>query len=92
MINGFRPAAGDVFAVLNYGSRAGMFARTNGLSLGNGLSLTPAYGPRGFTLTATGSVVAPPTLTFSRDAGGLLDCTDPASATLPWRFYRAVVP
>ena len=118
----------SAWAVLSFSPRTGAFASTNGLSLGNGLRLVPAFGPTALTLTATGSGVTPPTLTFSRDAnglfrlqwqgnagqtyrlvastnlvdwdslfatnapGGVLDFTDPASATLPWRFYRVVVP
>ncbi len=114
--------------MLSFGSRTGAFGSINGLSLGNGQTLVPAYSPTGFTLTAAGSPLTPPTLAFSRDASGLfrvqwqgnagqtyrldastnlvdwisllttnapggrLDFTDPASATLPYRFYRAVAP
>lgn len=128
LLSGFVPQPGDAFPVLSFGSRTGAFTAMNGLSLGNGQTLAPAFSPTAFTLTAAGSPLTPPTPNFSRDAGGLfhvqwqssagqtyrldastnlvdwlpllatnapgglLDFSDPASAVLPWRFYRAVAP
>lgn len=80
LINGFRPSAGDVFAVMSFGSRTGAFTSMNGLSLGNGQTLVPAFSLTAFTLTATGSVVPSPTLTFSRDASGPFRVQLPGSA------------
>ena len=94
-INGFRPAVGDVLAVLSFGSRTGTFASMNGWSLGNGLRLGPASGPTALTLTAASSALTSPRLAFSRavdgpfHAGGSTMST-PASAGSAGAFGRLV--
>lgn len=51
-LNGFLPALGDTFSVLNFGSRNGAFATLNGNHLGNGLVLVPRYSGTNVSLVA----------------------------------------
>jgi hypothetical protein len=53
LINGFTPAAGDSLRVLTFGARSGDFASFQGLDLGNGKTLKPAFDAASLTLTAT---------------------------------------
>ena len=46
-INGFVPSSGDIFSMLTYGSRTGVFGTING----NGETYTPTYGATALTLT-----------------------------------------
>jgi hypothetical protein len=50
LIGGYVPQVGDSFLILTFSSVAGTFATVNGLDLGNGLYLDPAYGDTGLTL------------------------------------------
>ncbi len=50
LINGFRPAVGNGFQVLSFGSHSGTLASFNGLNLGGGLFLDPAFSPGNLTL------------------------------------------
>ena len=71
LINGFRPTSGDSFAVMSFTSRSGSFTTTNRFALGNGLYLTANFTATMLTLTATGSIVTPPVLAYSRSAEGV---------------------
>jgi hypothetical protein len=53
LVNGFRPEAGDSFAILTFGSASGNFSVETGLDLGGGLSLVPNLGGSSLTLVAT---------------------------------------
>ncbi len=58
-LDGFRPATGDTFIVMNFGSSSGAFASITGLDLGSGCSLQPTLNATNLTLQAisTGPVV-----------------------------------
>jgi len=60
--NGFAPAAGDSFQVLNYGTRVGQFSTLELPALGGNLFWLAQYGASALTL----SVVAPPTLSITK--------------------------
>jgi hypothetical protein len=57
----FTPTVGDIYPIVTYASETGTFGTINGLSLPGGLSLTPAYHAKSFTLTVTkaGGTTAP---------------------------------
>ncbi len=59
----FTPTTGDSYPILTYSSHTGTFATITGLSLPAGLSMTPAYNAKNFTLTVavTKSAAAPAT-------------------------------
>jgi hypothetical protein len=59
LANGFMPNAGDSFQVLLFGSRSGDFAVENGLSLGGGLQLDPAYDAASLRLVTTAGTPPP---------------------------------
>jgi hypothetical protein len=50
LANGFVPAAGDRFDVIQYASRIGTFTTLLGTNLPNGLVLVPVYGDAGLAL------------------------------------------
>jgi uncharacterized protein affecting Mg2+/Co2+ transport len=50
--NGFSPSAGDVFEVVTYGSRTGMFDAIDGLDRFGGVALDPIFTETGLTLQA----------------------------------------
>jgi hypothetical protein len=52
LIGGFRPAHGDAFQVLTFGSRGGDFAAMTGLDLGGRLTLETAWSAHDLVLTA----------------------------------------
>ncbi|MBE3100270.1 MAG: autotransporter-associated beta strand repeat-containing protein [Planctomycetes bacterium] len=52
LIDPYRPAHNDAFAVITYGSRNGTFDTINGLDLGSRLTLIPAYAASDLTLMA----------------------------------------
>ena len=52
LIDGFRPAHGNAFQILNWGTRVGTFDTITGLDLGSRLTLVPAYNATNMTLTA----------------------------------------
>jgi hypothetical protein len=58
-LGGFRPASGDTFTVMNFGSSSGAFAHITGLDFGSGCSLQPNLNLTNLTLQAisTGPVV-----------------------------------
>ena len=51
VINAFTPILGDLFRILTFGSRTGVFATINGLDLGGGNMLSAAYNLTDVTLT-----------------------------------------
>jgi hypothetical protein len=53
VISSFTPTVGDIYLILTYASKTGTFGTINGLNLPGGLSLTPAYNAKNFTLTVT---------------------------------------
>jgi len=55
-LNGYTPNSGDVFTVARFGSRTGLFS---GVALPVGFSWETNYTANAFTLTVTGSAVAP---------------------------------
>ena len=59
VLDGFRPATGDTFTVMNFGSSSGAFASITGLDLGSGCSLQPSLKSTNLTLQtiSTGPVV-----------------------------------
>jgi hypothetical protein len=56
-INGFLPALGESFSVVNYYSGAGKFATVNGNLAGNGLVLVPHYTGTNVSLMAANQLV-----------------------------------
>ena len=50
LINDFFPVVDDEFEIMTFGSRAGVFANIEGLDIGNGLMLVPAYNSTNITL------------------------------------------
>ena len=68
VLDGFRPASGDTFTVMNFGSSNGAFSSITGLDLGSGCSLQPILETTDLTLQAisTGPVaveISPASLT-----------------------------
>jgi hypothetical protein len=59
LANGFTPNVGDSFQILLFGSRSGDFAIENGLNLGGGLQLDPAYDAASLTLVTTAGTPPP---------------------------------
>ena len=62
LINGFNPAQGDAFQVLNSGTRSGAFGTVNGLGLGGNQRLFLAYSANDAMLTAATLDFTPVTL------------------------------
>ena len=52
VLDGFRPATGDTFTVMNFDSSSGAFASITGLDLGSGCSLQPILDTTSLTLQA----------------------------------------
>lgn len=53
LVQGFDPAKGDEFAVVEAGDLAGAYGEIDGMVIGNGLVLVPNYSPTALTLVAT---------------------------------------
>src|SRR6185503_10365105 len=62
LVNGFNPAQGDTFLVLNHGTRSGAFSTVNGLGLSGAQRLFLAYPANGAVLTTATLDFTPTTL------------------------------
>lgn len=69
--DGYRPAAGTVFAVLEFPSRNGEFTALRGLDLGAGLRLAPRFTPTALELVAGRTFPPPFPLAIGRLPGSL---------------------
>ena len=56
-INGFLPALGNVFSIVNFNSASGKFATVNGNLAGNGLVLVPHYSGTNVSLVAANELI-----------------------------------
>lgn len=56
-INGFLPALGESFSVVNFNSGSGKFASVNGNLAGNGLVLVPRYSSTNVSLVAANQLI-----------------------------------
>jgi hypothetical protein len=56
-INGFLPALGNVFSIVNFNSASGKFATVNGNLAGNGLVLVPRYSVTNVSLVAANQLI-----------------------------------
>jgi hypothetical protein len=94
-INGFLPALGESFSVVNFDSGSGTFATVNGNLAGNGLVLVPRYSGTNVSLVAANELVLSSPIWnqngfnfFFRSTAGLsnvVECADSLTPPILWQ-------
>jgi hypothetical protein len=69
LVNGFTPSPGDSFQIIPYVAHSGDFVTENGLNLGNGNTLVPAYNTEALTLVTSGGTQSLTTVTVNTTGG-----------------------